>query len=275
MKTIVENEKNEREIQILQLQKQADDLKKELLKQRIERFKKFNIRNLKIVAKTGRFLLPFVVSTALISSIVVVAGGGLPLYVDTIKRPAAYSLEYTTDGEPYIIKDFSYKSSSEPNELIIFTPWELVDGQYVRYKRVYNFSDQKDLKLLDAILEENHEYISENVKDFKEEKQVTNNIPDSEENDYYFQAKVYILDEEDILQFPESKGDNTFATIFDLGFGTIIGALAAALVQYDYLYEIRKVNKKYYIVVKGIKDKKRELKEINQKILSLSKGGEI
>ena len=274
MKTIVEKEKNEREIQILKLQEQAESLRKELAKQRIERVKQFNIRNLKIVAKTGRFLLPLVVTTSIISGLAFGLGGGLPFYVDDIKMHRVYSLEYQTDSKPYMVKEFSTTTSFSPNELTILTPWEFQDNQYVRYKRVYNFDEVKDLKLLDAILEENFEYVSKNVKDYKEEKQVANSIVESEKNDYFFQASVHILDEEDILKAPESNSDNAVITTLDLVFGLLLGLVVMVEDDYDYSWEVKRVNNRYYAVVKGIKKKKKELTEINQKILTLSKGGE-
>ena len=111
-------------------------------------------------------------------------GGGLPFHTDETIKYKAYSLDYQTSG--YVTMDESYRTnrwfddSLPSNELIVYTPWEYKDNQYTRYKREYDISEINTLDLFDAVLEEDYAYITENIKEYKEEIQVANSIEETE-----------------------------------------------------------------------------------------------
>jgi len=155
--------------------------------------------------------------------------------------------------------------------LIIYTPWEEQDGQYVRFKREYDVEKLTTLDLYNATLNEDYHYISENLKDYKEEKQVANDIDQAEDNNYFFEASLHMLDKNDVLKYNETDLKNIVITIVEvvLGFGG--GAVLAHFRDFEFLYELKKINNKYSYKISSIKPMKQELKDTNEKILFLTK----
>lgn len=155
--------------------------------------------------------------------------------------------------------------------MLIYTPWKLQDDQYVRFKRKYDLSKLVTLDLYNAVLDENYEYIRENFKEYKEEKQVINKLYETEPIDYFFQAELHMLDKDDILKYNESDLKNTIITVIELIFGLGIGTIINHYRNLDYLLKLKIANNYYSYYPDLIKETKQELSKINEKTLMLSR----
>lgn len=262
-----------------ELRSKALELESKITKQRIENFKQLNIRNLKIFANACNFAAPFVISAGITVGVFRLFGGGLPFHSDEITKYKAYNLDFQTNG--YVTMDDKYRTnrwfenSLPSNTLLVYTPWEEQDGQYVRFKREYDVGKLTTLDLYNAVLNEDYNYISENLKDYKEEKQVVNKKDPTDGNNYFFEASLHMLDEEDVLKYNETDLKNMVITIIELVLGLGIGGAIAYFRDFEFLYELREVNDNYSSKILSIKPMKKELKDINEKILSITrtKGG--
>lgn len=262
-----------------ELREKAIQLEKRISEQKIENFKQLNIRNLRVFGNTCNFIAPFVISAGLTVGVFRLFGGGLPFHSDEIVKYKAYNLDYKTNG--YVTMDESYRTnrwfddSLPSNELTIYTPWEFKDNQYMRYKREYDISKLNTLDLFDAVLEEDYAYITNNIKEYKEEIQVANSIEETEGQDYFFEASLHMLDKEDVLKYNETNLKNTIITIIELVLGLGIGGAIAYFRDFEYLWELKDANIDYHYRIKAIKPMQEELVATNEKILSLSrkKGG--
>lgn len=262
-----------------ELREKAIQLEKRISEQKIENFKQLNIRNLRVFGNTCNFIAPFVISAGLTVGAFRLFGGGLPFHSDEIVKYKAYNLDYKTNG--YVTMDESYRTnrwfddSLPSNELTIYTPWEFKDNQYMRYKREYDISKLNTLDLFDAVLEEDYAYITNNIKEYKEEIQVANSIEETEGQDYFFEASLHMLDKEDVLKYNETNLKNTIITIIELVLGLGIGGAIAYFRDFEYLWELKDANIDYHYRIKAIKPMQEELVATNEKILSLSrkKGG--
>lgn len=264
--------------ELQELREKAVQLEKRIAEQKLENFKQLNIRNLRVFGNTCNFLAPFVISAGLTVGAFRLFGGGLPFHTDETIKYKQYSLDYQTNG--YVTMDEEYRTNSwmdelPSNELIIYTPWEYKDNQYTRYKREYDISEINTLDLFDAVLEEDYAYITENIKEYKEEIQVANSIEETEGQDYFFEASLHMLDKEDTLKYNETDLKNTIITIIELVLGLGIGGAVAYFRDFEYLWELRDANSDYRYRIKAIKPMQEELTATNEKILSLSrkKGG--
>lgn len=262
-----------------ELREKAIQLEKRISEQKIENFKQLNIRNLRVFGNTCNFIAPFVISAGLTVGAFRLFGGGLPFHSDEIVKYKAYNLDYKTNG--YVTMDESYRTnrwfddSLPSNELTIYTPWEFKDNQYMRYKREYDIRKLNTLDLFDAVLEEDYAYITNNIKEYKEEIQVANSIEETEGQDYFFEASLHMLDKEDVLKYNETNLKNTIITIIELVLGLGIGGAIAYFRDFEYLCELKDANIDYHYRIKAIKPMQEELVATNEKILSLSrkKGG--
>ena len=277
-----QSEQRRRKSQIKELQdlrEKTIQLEKQIAEQKIENFKQLNIRNLRVFGNTCNFIAPFVISAGLTVGAFRLFGGGLPFHSDEIVKYKAYNLDYKTNG--YVTMDESYRTnrwfddSLPSNELTIYTPWEFKDNQYMRYKREYDISKLNTLDLFDAVLEEDYAYITNNIKEYKEEIQVANSIEETEGQDYFFEASLHMLDKEDVLKYNETNLKNTIITIIELVLGLGIGGAIAYFRDFEYLWELKDANIDYHYRIKAIKPMQEELVATNEKILSLSrkKGG--
>lgn len=266
--------------ELKRLRERAIELEKKISEQKLENFKQLNIRNLKMFKAVNNFIAPFVISTGITVGAFSLFGGGLPFYKDPIVKYKVYDLNYQTNG--YVTMNEFYRTNrsfDDPlssNELIIYTPWEYRDSKYIRYKREYEISTST-LDLFDAVLEEDYDYIKKNIKDYKEEVQVTNKIEETEGQDYFFNASLHMFDKEDTLIYSETDLKNIIITLVELVLGMGIGSLIAYFRDFEYLEEIREINSDYRNKTEVIKDMQKELEKTNEKILSLSRknGGKI
>ena len=261
--------------ELQELKEKAVLLEKKISEQKLENFKQLNIRNLRVFGNTCNFLAPFVISAGLTVGAFRLFGGGLPFHTDQTVKYKAYNLDYKTSG--YVTMDESYRTnrwfddSLPSNQLIIYTPWEFKDNQYTRFKREYDIDKITTLDLFDAILEQDYAYITENIKEYKEEIQVANSIEETEGQDYFFEASLHMLDKEDVLRYDETDLKNTIITIIELVLGLGIGGAIAYFRDFEYLWELRDANSDYQYRIKAVKPMEEELKVTNEKILSLSR----
>lgn len=281
-KQLAEERNKIRNAQIKELEElraKALELESRIFEQKKENFKQLNIRNLKVFANACNFAAPFVISAGITVGVFRLFGGGLPFHSDEITKYKAYNLDFQTNG--YVTMDDEYRTnrwfddSLPSNTLVVYTPWEEQEGQYVRFKREYDVGKLTTLDLYNAVLDEDYNYISENLKDYKEEKQVVNEIDPAEDNNYFFEASLHMLDKEDVLKYNETDLKNIVITIIELVLGLGIGGAIAYFRDFEFLYELREVNDNYSYKISSIKPMKQELKDTNEKILSLTrtKGG--
>ena len=274
-KILAQQRSKNRNQQIKELQKLKHDLEIKIEEQKRENFKQLNIRNLKVFTNTCNFLAPFVISAGITVGLFELGGGGLPFHSDEITKYKIHNLDFETKG--YVTMDEEYRTngllddSLPENSLTIYTPWEQKDNQYVRFKREYDMNSVTTLDLYNAVLDEDYEYIEENLKDYKEEKQVVSEIDSKISNDYFFEASLHMLDKEDVLKYNETDLKNIVITIIELILGLGIGGALAYCRDYEYLYSIEKINDSYRCKIKATKLMQQELHETNETILSLTK----
>ena len=242
-------EREERIKELQELKKEAKRLDEKISEQKQENFKQLNIRNLKIFGNTCNFLVPFVISTGVTVGAFSLFGGGLPFYKDKVIKYKVYDLDYETNGS--ITMEESYRTNRwidddlASNELVIYTPWEYSDGQYVRYKREYNVDEIDTLDLFWAVLEKNYDYISEKIKDYKEEVQISDSLMTTLGEDWFIRASLHMLDEEDILDYNETNFKNIVITAIELIIGLCAGGVLVLSRNFDYLGEVEDANLDY------------------------------
>ena len=162
--------RNEQIRKLKALKLEAHELELRIEKQKRENFKQFNIRNLKVFANVCNFVAPFVLSAGITVGAFRLFGGGLPFHIDEITKYKVYNLDFQTDG--YVIMDEGYRTNGlldEPlpsNSLVVYTPWEEQEGEYVRFRREYVIDKLTTLDLYNAVLDEDYNYIFENFKKF-------------------------------------------------------------------------------------------------------------
>lgn len=268
---------NAKILELEELKRQILVLEAKLQEQEKENFKQFNIRNLKVFVNTCNFISPFVLSTVLTTGVFFFFGQGLPFYLDKITKYKTYNLDYQTDGNVTITEEYlTYRlidGDFPASSLVVYTPWEKQDEYYVRFKKEYDIDD-RDLKTLDlynAILDEDYNYVLENLKEYKEEKQVINEIGLKLENDYLFDAELHILDANDILVYNETDSKNIRTTICDLILALGIGSVIAYFRSFNLLDEIGKINSDYSNKITLVKPLKRVLNDTKKKYLSLAR----
>lgn len=272
-KKINERKNKIKELEILK--NKAIELEAQLKQQKIENIKQFNIRNLKVFKNTCNFLTPFILTTGVTVGAFKVFGGGLPFYLDETVKYKVYNLEFQTNG--YITMEEEYRTNRwfdqalPSNKLMTYTKWKFIDNQYIRYKREYEVDNSITLDLYNAVINENYDYIIENIKDYKEEIQVANNIEEIGENNYFFQASFHMFDKEDILKYNETNLTNTIITIIELVLSIGFGGVVNHFRKFNYLNELKRDNNIYHSKIKSVKSIEEELKITNEKILTLSR----
>lgn len=270
-----ENARKEQIRELEELRAKVIELESKIAKQKKENLKQFHIRNLKMFANACNFAAPFVISTGITIGVFRLFGGGLPFRSDEITKYKVYNLDFQTNG--YITMNNEYRTnrwfdeSLEANKLTVYSQWKEQNGQYIRYKREYNIEQLNTLDLCNAILDEDYNYLSENLKDYKEEMQIAKEINPEEQNKYFLEASLHMLDKNDVLKYNETDLKNIVITIIELVLGLGIGGAIAYFRDFEFLYEIQRTNNSYVFHISSIKPMKQELDETNAKILSLTK----
>lgn len=274
-KQLAKKRNNDRNRKLEELKSKLLELETKISEQKKENFKQLNIRNLKVFVSTCNFVTPFVISSGIIVGVFCLFDGGLPFHSDEITKYKAYHLNFQTSG--YVSMEDEYRTnrwfdaSLPSNTLVIYSPLEEQNGEYVRIKREYDIGKLTTLDLFNAVLNEDYNYILENLKDYKEEREVVNEITALEDNDYFFKASLHMLDEEDILKYNETDLKNMVITIVELVLGLGIGGVVAKSRNFNFLYEINRINENYTYKTFAIKQMKKELESINEEILCLTR----
>lgn len=259
------------------LRNSMHELEIKIHEQKKENFKQFHIRNLKIFASTCNFATPFVLTTAITTTIFILFDGGLPFYLDETTKYKVYDLKFQTNG--YVTMNEEYRTNSwldeslPPNSLVIYTPWEKKDEDYVRFKREYDVGVLTDIGLCDAVLNGDYSYIYENLKNYKEEKQVINDTDFESEMNYYFDADLHILDKGDTIKYKETTSKNMSSTVVQLVINLSAGSTAAYFRKFKFINKLKEVNDDYKARIAPLKLMKKELNVTKNKILSLKSKG--
>lgn len=269
-KNLAAKRQKEYKIQLKALKLEALELQSKISRQKKENFKQFNIRNLKIFKNCCNFAMPFVVATGITTGLFYLGDLGLPFHLDEIVKYKVYSLDFQTNG--YISMNEEYKSELKTNNLVVYTPWEQQNEQYIRLKREYCFDKITSFDLFNAVLDEDYNYILENLKEYKEEKQITNKVI-LEENGYFLEASLNIFDMEDTLKYNETDLGNIVVTIIELILILGAGGLITYIRDFDLLFELRIIKHDYISKTSHLKIMEKQLKAVNEKILSLKTGG--
>lgn len=258
------------------LKKDISELEARLKKEKKDKTKQFHIRNLKVFANTCNFIAPFVVCSGITVGLFALCGGGTPIYVDKITKYKTYNMEYQGSedielAEGYRTNRWFDETATSSNSLIIYTPWKFQDDQYIRFKRKYDIGTLTTLDLYNAILEENYDYIENNLKDYDEEKQIINKIDMNEQNNYEIQASLHILVSDDFLKYDETMLKNSIISIIEIILGLGVGSLIAKLRDFNFSYEVNKNNSVYYRYTSVVENTKFSLELTNKKVLLLTK----
>ena len=120
-------------------------------------------------------------------------------------------------------------------------------------------------------MEKNYDYISEKIKDYKEEVQISDSLMTTLEEDWFIRASLHMLDEEDILDYNETNFKNMVITATELIIGLCAGGVLVLSRNFDYLGKVEDANLDYQEYVEEIQKMQKKLTVTNQKILSLSK----
>ena len=263
-------------------------LKKEL-EERIpeERRKKniaFHIRNLKIVRDTGRFLVPFVVCAGLAVGAGALFGAGLPLRQDEHVKPKLTTFNMHSPGEYKVMEEeyisLGFGDTVKDSSLTIYTPWEEVhDGfhsfeekpkVYRREKRVYG-SSVKSYEVIKALMNNDFEYILKSIDDYKIEVQTCNEL--HEEPTFMVEGSINILDRDDYISTKESPSDDLVVTIIEALLALGVGGIIAYKRDYEYIWQIKKDLREYRHKYNTWKEDTIKLKETNEQLLTLRRGG--
>ena len=252
--------KNEKQEQLYELTKLKNKLEDQLSYEKKNKIKNFHIRNLKVFEATCKFTAPFAIFTGIFIGVVNFFGGGLPFHKDDIPSYKVYSLELNNN---------EIETYEGYYPLGIFDSLQK-NGEYTRFKREYNFYDSVTLSLYNAIIESNYDYVKETLKDYKEEIQKTN-IINNENNDYIVEASIHLFDKEDILFCKEEDIKNIFVTLVEMIFGSVFGYIINRLRRFNYCSKLQKINDEYYLEIALFNETKKELSDVNKKILSLKR----
>lgn len=257
------------------LKEKVSEYENKISEQKKNNFKEFNIRNLKIFAGTCNLLLPFVVIGGVAVGGFKVCNGGLPFYRDDITKYKKYELEYETNADinaniEYVRNEW-WTDALPSDSLTICTPWEKEGDSYVRYKREYDLPDDCFSDLYEAIFKKDYDYIEKNYEKSKEEKEVSNFIID-DVNDHIVEAKLYKIDSDDFIKFPESAKKNKIITIIQIIITLGVGGFIVHVRDFDYLDYLKEANEDYHSNKKPIGPLEDELEATKKKILTLTGG---
>lgn len=265
-----EENKMVKEIKLEELEKQARELEEKVKIKKKEVFTKYNVRNLKLFLSATSFVAPFIISSVILANLTKELNLGVPFKRDDITKYKVYSLDYETGGEIMMTSEYKNKFKKLlSNHLVVFTPWQQQNGQYVRYKRDYDLDKNINLELLEAVLDEDYNYIKENLNDYQEEQQTTNHLDETVENDDRIKASLHVFDKESTLLCSETTTENVTLTFFSL-FGTFfVGTAITNFRELKILDSLVDANEDYKMYQVSLESFQQELGETKQKILTL------
>lgn len=267
-------ERNRKLQEIRNLKNKIAEYEKKISEQKIENFKEFHVRNLKVFAGTCNLILPFVVVGGLATGVFKFCNGGFPFYRDDITKYNRYELEYDTLNEinaniEYVRNEW-WSDTLPSDSLTMYTPWEEENGSYVRYKRTYKLPEEEDYfsELYDAIFKKDYNYIIKHYNVAKEEKEVSSELF-TDFNDYIIEAKLYKIDSDDFIKFPESDCKNKIITIIEIIITLGLGGIITHVRDFDYKEYLEDVNEDYKSNKKELSLLEQEMSETKKKLLVL------
>lgn len=265
------NEEKEALNELEVLKSKVIELEEEIEKQKIENSKHLKIRNLKIFGNICNLVAPFIFTTGMTIGIFKGSVNAFPFHIDKIVNYKEYDLEFETDGDVTVVSEYRRERifGLPASSLVIYTPWELQDGKYVRFKREFNL-EEGTLDLYYAVLKEDYDFLFRTLGDYKEERQETNRVDLSKGNNYFCKASLHIKDDEDILQYDETKLRNIVLTIIQVALSLGVGGfLAYFRKDFDFLYEMENVKEDYNSKLLSLECKMEELENIKEMIFEV------
>lgn len=262
--------------QIRFLKEKRNELIKKLNEVRINNIKEVLNLLFDLAKDTTEYFLPYIISLGLTTGAIYVFDGGLPFKKDKVYNSKYYSLEYTTNqkinySEDYVRRNLFSETIPE-SEITIYTPIKKVNNLNVREKYYYKISKFVDKESFNKILDNDYEYIINNIENTYHET-ITSNIENEYTiNDYFVEANIYLLDYEDKVSFLESNQKNLFISLLF----TSLNALIILFIENnrDVTLMEYKNNVKLDIFSLELKDTsklKGEIKEKDRQILLYSK----
>ncbi len=213
---------------LLQMQKEVIDLEHQIKYAKLTNFKNGTIKNLRISARFGQRIAPYVLVAGIMAGGCKLIGAGLPFIPDELHIISHIMNEFDNQGN--IRYEQQYESfGDEDNTLSFYSKWILQeDGFYMRNIKTFDvekmkkddilklFNNPEEIKSLEEVL----------GKPVDEKKEYKNklDIPE-EENIDFLQAITYDVDKEDYIIVKESMGDNIGITIIYL----LLTALAESI----------------------------------------------
>lgn len=228
------------------------------------------IRNLKVFTYVLTRTFPYILIGGLTVEGLKLMDCGLPFKKDVNLLKANYYLEKSLDGnlsankyyeDPSIFEDFS-------SDILIYTPWKLADKGYERYKITYEFIGSKEI--IDAVLNNDYEYILSNLEEKSKEKEITNEI--KENSDYLVQAHIKAIDKEDKLICMETDEKNLKVTVLEIVLILSISALKFVISSKNYGKKLYEYNMDLNSSIIFLNSLKVEKNRIDKQILVLKKG---
>jgi hypothetical protein len=238
---------------------------------RDEYFHAFHVRNLSIVKSTINLLLPAILSAGITISGIATLNGGLPFILDKNKKYKKYCLEYKSNSYVEMNEEYDKRDGLNNNlpdsKLIVYTPWEEVDGQYIRTKRTYNLDDADLLNLINAIKNKNMDSIIDCLSDYSDESQKSNvKLFNDDDNEIKVDAKIYYLDKDDFIEVDENVLKNLLITIVELCIILGVGAFSIDRNRCNYINSIHLFNNNYNQKKQSYNTSLEQLENLEQKI---------
>lgn len=228
------------------------------------------IRNLKVFSYLLTRTFPYILISGLTVEGLKLTGFGLPFTKDANSLEANYSLEQSLDGNVSVHKFYDDTSIFKDfySDILIYTPWKLTDKGYERYKISYNFVGSKEV--IDAILNNDYEYILNTLEEKKKEKEITNEIKESSK--YLVEAHIKAVDHKDKIICMETDEKNIKVTVFEVILIFFISALKFAYSYKKYESKIHEYSLDLKSEIEFLNNLKEKENRMNKQNLSLKRG---
>lgn len=227
------------------------------------------IRNLKVFSYVLTRTFPYILISGLTVEGLKLTGFGLPFTKDANSLEANYSLEQSLDGNVSVHKFYDDTSIFEDfySDILIYTPWKLTDNGYERYKLSYNFVGSKEV--IDAILNNDYEYILNTLEEKKKEKEITNEKKESSK--YLVEANIKAVDHKDKIICMETDEENIKVTVFEVILIFFISALKFAYSYKKYESKIHEYSLDLKSETEFLNNLKEKENRMNKQNLSLKR----
>jgi len=265
------------------LQKEIEELKtkeieieSECLENKINLKKSLHIRNLNIFKNTINLFTPLILSAGVTISGFAIFNGGFPFITDQEKKYKRYDVDYnsygyTTMDERY--EDYNIFGNKLPkSHLTIYTPWEEIDGDYVRAKRSYNLDEENLLNIYDAIKKQDIDYISNYLTNYSEEIQKSNiKLYSEEDNEMKVDASIHTFDKSNFIEIDETVSKNIIITLLEFCIILGVGILTIEKNIKSYKTSNQNFNNVYLVKKDSYNFSVEQLEEIRKRIKVLRK----